>query len=456
MKSRAYAWGVVALLTLSYAIAFLDRWILTLVVEPVKAHFGATDTQMGLLLGPAFAFFYIGLGLPLGWLADRFSRRAIIAWGMALWCLMTIACGMARSFGQLLAARLGVGVGEAALSPAANSLIGDYFPRAEQSRAISFFNMGVSIGFAIAYLLGAQVIAWMSASDHVTLPLLGTLQTWQAVFVFAGLPGLVVAALVMLVHEPARTAHAPATGARAAEDPRSMAAMFRYMGSHRRAYALLCIGMGASPLVGYTFQWLPTMFTRTWQWSVQEFAVVYGVILLVFGPLGAVLAGTLATRWYRGGRPDAPYRTALVAVVITVVSSGLLPLAPNPWIAIALVVPSALGGAMSTAAGAAALVFMTPGQFRATATALYVLTINAGGQLIGPLAVGILNDHLFTGPDGIRYSVALVVLAVGGFFTLLIALGQGHYARAVVALEAATAQAGDAAGDAVPGRATGA
>jgi MFS family permease len=405
-------------------------------VEPVKAHFGVTDTQMGLLLGPAFAFFYIGLGLPLGWLADRYSRRAIIAAGMALWCVMTVFCGLSRSFGQLLGARLGVGVGEAALAPAANSLIGDYFPRAEQSRAISFFNMGVSVGFAIAYLLGAQVIAWMGAAQQVTLPGFGTLETWQAVFVFAGLPGLAVAALVMLVHEPARSGGG-------AGDSASMRAMFRYMASHRGAYALLCIGMGASPLVGYTFQWLPTMFTRTWHWSVQDFALIYGVILLVFGPLGALAAGALATRWYRAGRPDAPYRAALVALIFMVLSSGLLPLAPNAWVAVALVIPSALGGAMSTAAGAAALVFMTPSRFRATATALYVLAINAGGQLTGPLAVGLLNDHVFTGADGIRYSVAAVVLVVGGFFTLLIALGQAHYSRSVLALEAAEAEEPD-------------
>ena len=140
--SRAYAWYVVVLLTIAYAISLLDRWILSLLVGPVKAHFGVSDTQMGLLMGFWFAIFYVTMGLPFGWIADRFDRRRVVALAMAFWCSMTVACGLAKSFGQLAAARLGIGLGEAALTPAANSLIADHFPRAEQNRAITFLQHG--------------------------------------------------------------------------------------------------------------------------------------------------------------------------------------------------------------------------------------------------------------------------------------------------------------------------
>ena len=156
--SRAYAWFVVVLLTLAYAISLLDRWILALLVGPVKEFFGATDTQMGLLMGPVFALFYVSMGLPFGWLADRYDRKTMIGGAMLFWCSMTAVCGLAKTFGQLAAARLGIGLGEAALTPAAYSLIADYFPRAEQNRAIAFLNMGVATGMGFAYLIGGLIV----------------------------------------------------------------------------------------------------------------------------------------------------------------------------------------------------------------------------------------------------------------------------------------------------------
>jgi len=433
--SRAYAWYVVCLLTLAYAISLLDRWILSLLVGPVKAHFGVSDTQMGLLMGFWFAIFYVTMGLPFGWIADRFNRRTLIGAAMIFWCTMTAACGLAKSFGQLAAARLGVGLGEAALTPAANSIIADYFPRAEQNRAISFFNMGVSMGMGLAYLIGGLIVAWMVTQPPQVLPLFGELATWQVVFLAAGAPGIVVAVLIWAtIREPLRRERL----ARSAGEV-SLSRCVAYLKQHRRAYLPLLVGMGASPLLGYAWQWLPTLFDRVWGWSPSQFALAYGWILLVFGPLGAIGGGWLATRLYRAGRKDAPYVAALAGMVVMVATSAALPLAPSPEVALAILVPASLSGAMGTGCGAAAAVFMTPGEYRAQVSSLYVLTINGIGLLVGPTAVGLLNDYVFPSATGVRSSLVWVAVVAGGALTLYLATGLRAYAGAVTRLEEAQA-----------------
>ncbi len=433
---RAYAWYVVGLLTLAYAISLLDRWILSLLVGPVKAHFGVSDTQMGLLMGAWFAVFYVTMGLPFGWLADRYNRRTLIGLAMAFWCTMTAFCGLAKTFGQLAAARLGIGLGEAALTPAANSIIADLFPRAEQSRAISIFNMGISMGMGVAYLVGGLIVAWMTSRPPVSLPFVGQLETWQVVFIAAGVPGLVVAALLFTIREPLRRDRL----ARSSADV-TVSACLAYLRENRAAYAPLMIGMITSPLIGYAWQWLPTMFGRVWGWTTPQFSQWYGWILLIVGPLGAVSGGIMATRLYRAGRKNAPFIGTLIALVVMVITSAALPLVSSPYIAVAILVPATWAGAMSSACGAAAAVFAAPGEFRAQIISIYVLTINGFGLLIGPSMVGLLNDHVFTATDGVRYSLSAVTLLAGGALTLYALTGLRGYARSVERLEAAQRRA---------------
>jgi MFS family permease len=430
--SRAYAWYVVVLLTVAYAISLLDRWILSLLVGPVKAHFGVSDTQMGLLMGFWFAIFYVTMGLPFGWLADRFSRRNIVGLAMLFWCSMTVCCGLAKSFGQLAAARLGIGLGEAGLTPAANSLIADYFPRDQQNRAITFFNMGISTGMGFAYLVGGLIVGWMVAKPVMVLPILGELETWQVVFLAAGAPGIVVSLLALTIREPLRRERL------ARQDEQvTLRDCLAYMRTHRGAYLPLFVGMAASPLAGYAWQWLPTMFDRVWHWNAAQFSSWYGWVLLIFGPLGAISGGALATRFYRQGRKDAPFITAMVAMATATLLSAVLPLAPSPYVAVAILVPASWSGAMGASCGAAAAVFMTPGEFRAQVSSIYVLTINGLGLLIGPTAVGLLNDYVFAWPTGVRWSLVTVVLVGSGALTIYLATARRPYLRAVQELEAA-------------------
>jgi MFS family permease len=431
--ARAYAWYVVVLLTLAYAISLLDRWVLSLLVGPVKAHFGVSDTQMGLLMGFWFAVFYVTMGLPFGWLADRYDRKTIAGLAMLFWCSMTAACGLARTFGQLAAARLGIGLGEAALSPSASSIIADLFPRERQNAALTFYNMGISTGMGFAYLIGGLIVAWMATQPPVVLPVFGRLETWQVVFLAAGAPGIVVALLLLAtVREPLRRERLARSAGEA-----SLARCIEFLKQRRRAFAPLLIGMGASPLMGYAWQWLPTLFDRVWGWKAPQFSFAYGCVLLACGPLGAILGGALASRLYQRGQKDAVFRMALLGMAITTITSALLPFMPSPEWAIAMLVPASVSGAMGAACGAAAAVFMTPGEFRAQVASLYVLTINGIGLLVGPTAVGLFNDYVFPTRDGVRWSLAVVVGVAGGALTLYLASGRGAYRAAVEDLEAA-------------------
>ncbi len=201
---RRYAWFVVGVLTLAYIFSFIDRQILSLMVGPIQHDLEIGEKQMSLLMGASFAVFYTFFGIPLGRLADTRSRRGLIAVGIALWSFMTAGCGLARTFWQLALMRMGVGVGEASLSPSAYSLISDYFPPERRSTAMSVYSMGIYLGSGLAFILGGFITLLVSGRDTTPLPWIGELRSWQIVFLAVGLPGLLVALLLLTVREPVR------------------------------------------------------------------------------------------------------------------------------------------------------------------------------------------------------------------------------------------------------------
>ena len=241
---RGYAWYVVVLLTLAYIISFVDRQILGLLAELIKRDLDISDVQMSWLMGLSFAIFYATLGIPIGWLADRRSRRTIIAAGIAIWCLMTAASGFARQYWQLFLARVGVGVGEATLTPAALSLIMDY-PRNQVGRAIGFYTMGISLGMGVAYIVGGKVIGLVSNAPDLVLPVVGQLRAWQTSFLVVGIPGLFLAALMLTVREPERRGRIKGgAGITVAE-------AVRFLTTRWRVYGSLIVGKTVLTIVGY-------------------------------------------------------------------------------------------------------------------------------------------------------------------------------------------------------------
>ncbi|HYW33267.1 MAG TPA: MFS transporter, partial [Gemmatimonas sp.] len=198
------AWYTVAVLTLANVSGFVDRQILSLLVVPIKRDLGVTDTQVSLLMGLSFVIFYSLLGLPIGRWVDQGPRKLIVALGALVWSALTIASGFARTFGQLFAARVGVGIGEATLQPAAISLIADAFPRRRLGTAMSVFMLGTFFGSGVAYALGAYVVGEMDRPGLITLPFAGAIYPWQTVFLIVGLPGVIVALLALTMREPVR------------------------------------------------------------------------------------------------------------------------------------------------------------------------------------------------------------------------------------------------------------
>ncbi len=439
--STAYAWYVVGVLTLAYVVSFLDRQIMALLVEPIRADLDLSDTQISLLLGLAFAIFYTLLGIPIGRLADRRSRRAIIAVGITIWCLMTAACGLARNFWQLFLARVGVGVGEATLNPSALSMISDYFPREQRGKAISVYNMGVSLGAGIALILGGWIIGMVTAAPPVTLPVVGELYAWQTVFLAVGLPGLLIAALMITVREPARRGRIQISDASGrATDEISIPETVRYIARRWRTYGTHMLGMSVVTIIGYAlFFWVPTMFVRTWDWTIPEISLAYGLVNLIFGPIGVTLAGWIADRRYRNGETDSLMRTCLWFMLIFVPFAAIAPLMPSGQLAIAALIPSAIGGAGVTAAGAAALMMYTPNQLRAQVTALYYFVINVLGLTLGPTLVALVTDFGFQDEGALRYSISLVSVGAGLFAVGFLVTNLAHYRVAVKEMEAVEA-----------------
>jgi len=442
--NEAYAWYVVVVLTLGYVVSFLDRQIFALLVQPIRQDMGLTDTQVSLVGGLAFALFYTFLGIPIGRMADRRSRRVIIAAGITIWCAMTAACGLARNYWQLFLARVGVGVGEATLNPSALSLISDYFPREKRGRAISFYNMGVSLGVGLANIVGAWAIQIATAAPALVLPFVGELRPWQMVFLFVGLPGLLVAALMITVREPPRQDKVRIERADGvASDDISIPDTLRFLGDRWKMYATHFLGMSVVTIIGYAyFFWIPTMFVRTWDWTIPEAGYTYGLITLIGGPIGVNLGGWIADKLYARGYKDGLMRTCLFAAIFVFVPTSIVaPLMPTPAWSIAFILPSTMAGAVITATGSAALMMTTPNQMRGQVTAVYYFVINALGLTLGPTAVALITDFGFGDESALRYSIAVLGVGAGVAALGFLAANLKLYRAGVIEAEALAAAA---------------
>lgn len=417
--SPAYSWYVVVVLMLAYVFAFLDRQILALLVDPIKRDIGVTDFQMSLLLGPAFAFFYVTLGIPIGRLADRKSRRTIIGIGVAIWSLMTAACGLAKTFTQLFIARVGVGIGEATLQPCAASVLSDYFPREKRGRAISMYSMGLGIGAGLALVLGGQVIAAISDGPSLTLPLIGEIYGWQIVFLVVGLPGLIVAAMMFTVQEPYRRDRIRVGGE--VQQELSIREVLAFLMTHRRTYGSHFFGLSVMSIIGNAYlAWIPTVFIRSWGWGIAEISLYYGLVVSIGGIVGVNLGGWMGDTMYKRGIKDGHMRAALIGTVMLVIAAVLVPLMPTPWLGILLLIPHAIGSGIPTACGPTALMMVTPNQMRGQVSAVYWFVISMLGLMIGPTTVALASDLIFDGPQDIRYALSLVSGVVGIGVWLLI------------------------------------
>lgn len=429
------AWSMVALLTLAYLFSYIDRTILGLLIQPIKADLQLSDEQIGWLLGPAFAIFYATMGLPFGWLVDRKRRTAIIAAGVAVWSIATAACGLARSFGQLFLARMTVGVGEAVLSPAAFSIIGDSFPAERRGKPIAAYSMAITLGTGLASLIGAGVLAWAKARPELSLPGYGVIAPWQATFLAVGLPGLLVAIAFLFRRDPPRQA---AAAVDAGLSGNGMRDTLRYVGVRWTTYVTFVSLMCVVTIVAYSHGFLPATFERTWGWAPETYAARTGAATLLIGPATYLFAGWLSDHLTARGVADAPLRIVTASVALLVPTAALPMLMPTAWGAFAILCLNtvALGGASAT--GVTALLSITPAAIRGQVVALYYMAISLTGLLLGPTTVGLLSTRVF-GEADIRYAMATLPVLYGLIPLLIVPFTWRRYRAQMARLGAAAA-----------------
>ncbi len=386
------------LLLVVYTFNFIDRQIVGILAIPIKADLGLSDSQLGLMGGLAFALFYTGLGIPIAMLADRFSRTWIMTIALAFWSAMTAVCGLANSFWQLFAARLGVGVGEAGGVAPAYSLIADYFPPNQRARAMSVYSFGIPIGGALGIVLGGVIASMID---------------WRTAFFIVGLAGIALAPIFrLIVKEPVRGGFDRQSAPR--EPPRIGEIVRTLMG--KPSFWLIAFGASCSSMMGYgMFFWLPSFFVRSYGLTLLDASLFFGAMLLVGGMAGIWAGGWLADRF----GPDKRSRYLTIpawafAIILPFNLVGIM----SPTLTLGffvLLVPTALG-LVWLGPVVSTIQHMVRPDMRATASAVFLFINNLLGIGLGTWALGALSDGLTArfAEEALRYSIL-----AGSFIYLL-------------------------------------
>ena len=416
------AWWTVAVFTLTYVVSFVDRTVISLLIEPIKNDLGLTDIQLALLQGAAFGIFYTLMGLPLGWAADRTHRIRLITIGAALWCLATAACGLSRTFGQLFLARIGVGVGEAALSPAALSTISDLFPKERRALPIGIYSMAVSLGAGLALLIGGAVIQLIGSSAPIELPGFGALKVWQSTFLIVGLSGLIVLPLLATLREPERRNELKT----AVINP----PLLPYLNANADFFARHYGGVAIySILVSGVLAWAPAYFIRAHGWTPSEVGFRYGLVFLIFGAMGTVTAGAIAGWLQRRGVKAAALLVTGLGIALAAPPMVMAGISTDPWIALAWF---ALALAFFTSPGGVAVQVLQeacPNTLRGRASALYYFAVSIIGLTLGPLAVAWTTEAVLGDPAAVGKSLAVVAAIFAPAGGLLVLSGRKGFSR---------------------------
>jgi MFS family permease len=420
---------VALLLAIAHLISFVDRFLMSLVMEPLKADMSLSDTQLGLLQGTGFVILYTVAAVPLGLMADRVNRRNLIIAGIVIWSIATALCGLADTFGSLFLARLGVGFGEAALVPAAMSLLSAYFPRRQLGRAVSLFTAGASVGKSAALVGGGAVLALLTASGGLDLPGLGRLLPWQGTFVIMAVPGLLLAVLLLTLREPPRQqsqVQKPGLGAGLA-----------HVRGHRPAYLL---HTAAASIVVLLIQsvaaWSPSFFVRDFGLSPAEAGAAVGSVILIAGPLGHLSGGAL-TDFFLSRGSQAPAAPVMAIGLLAAIPAVFL-FAAAPSLPLSLLGYGLLSYVTTLAAPAslAGLQMLTPDRLRGVVTSLFLACTTFVGIGVGPPLIGFITDRVMGGPQALGESLILFVV-VFGFVGAAIALASRRpFARTATALHA--------------------
>ncbi|KAA0975721.1 MFS transporter [Pseudomonas sp. ANT_H12B] len=412
---------------LAYTFSFIDRQILALMIEPIKHDMQLSDTQFSLLHGLAFSLFYAFMGMPIALLADKFSRPKIIAIGVAFWSLATALCGVSKNFLQMFMARIGVGIGEAALSPATYSMLSDMFPREKLGRAVAIYSIGSFIGGGVAFLIGGYVIDLLKNLDSVAVPLLGEMRPWQVTFFLVGLPGVLVALLIALtIRDPARKGlkldaagkvHAP-----------SMKQAFRFLAVHRKTFFCHYLGFSFYAMTLFCMlSWTPAFYMRKFGLAPSDTGYMLGIVVLLANTSGVFCGGWLIDWLAKKGYSDAPIRAGVIGAIGMAVPAIAFTQVSELWMSVALLAPAMFFASFPMPASTAAMQILPPNQMRAQISALFLLISNLIGLGLGTTLVALLTDRLFHNPAMVGSSISLLDAFAIAFTLLLLIKGCRHF-----------------------------
>ncbi|WP_373885795.1 spinster family MFS transporter [Acinetobacter sp. TUM15071] len=426
-----YQWYVVVICMLAYILSFVDRQILSLMIEPIKHDLMLSDTQFSLLQGLAFSLFYAFMGIPIAALADKKSRIKIISIGIAFWSLATAACGLSKNFAQMFLARLGVGAGEAALSPAFYSIVTDLFPKEKLGRALGLYAIGAFIGSGLAFLIGGYVISLLKNVDSVVLPVIGQLKTWQLTFFIVGLPGVLLALVMILtVKEPTRK------GLKVDQNGQVIQASFKnsiaFIKTHKKTFFCHFIGFSFYTMMLYSLLgWAPAFYMRHFGLDASQTGYILGSIILVANTAGALFCGWLIDYFSKKGYSDAAIRAGMIGCAALIVPSVLFTQVDNMYLSFALIFVAMFFSTFPIPASAAATQMLTPNQLRAQVSAKFLLVSNLIALGIGTTAVALLTDKYFQNTLMVGNSISIVNAVAGLLGVFLLYKGCKYYRESI-------------------------
>ena len=417
---------------MAFVLAFIDRQIIALLVGPIQQDLGISDTEVSLLGGFAFVFIYTFLGIPIGRIVDRSNRKRLIVIGVFLWSCMTVACGFARTFFQLFLTRVGVGVGEATLSPAALSILSDYFPPKRLGFAVSVYLSGAAIGTGLAFLLGGAALEFFESFTLAGIPLVGELKPWQLAFIVVGAPGVIFALLVATISEPSRRSKLMALSPKEKSEGLPLSQAIKYLVDRKKFYLYHFAGFGLYLAFTYGLSfWAIEYFVRTFGVERSQVAYIYGAQVILLGGSGTLLSGYLSDFFERRGWNDAKLRVAIWPMVPMIFLASCIPFIESYGIAIGVIMAMTFCWKFPLAPAAAALQIATPNEVRGLATGLYLFVGNTLGLAVGPAVIGVFSDYVIRDPSAIKWSIGLAGLTLLPFSLLSVFLCRKSFSHSL-------------------------
>ena len=421
--SEKKGWYVTFVFLFAFIFSLIDRQILNLLVIPIQNDLLLSDTQISLLQGFAFVITYVLLSVPIGRLVDKFNRIKIMISGVVVWSITTFTCGLSRNFYELLFARMGVGAGEAALSPAAWSVLADYFRPERLSFPISIYLMGPYLGAGLAMILGAYVLDLTSGREAIYIPLIGSLAPWQITFIIVSLPGIIITGLLLSVKEPKRKNIKSNS-----EKIPNWSEVISFMLLNKRIYTSLHIATPFLVIMLYGLQaWSPTILVRVYDWELSDAGRVYGLIALFFGSTGVISGPFLSKVLKNLSISSSSLKVCVLGVSLAGISISLLPFQNDSFYALICIAIASFCIPLPLALVTTIMQEVTPNPMRGVVNGMYVVSTNVIGLAIGPFLVAFGTDYIFNDPNLIAYSLSLVAVIVAPIGSILFCIGIKEY-----------------------------